>query len=128
MRCPSFSLHVPATKHFAENGVFITVTENEDICLECALGSVHFPKCNIDIWYKIGCADTSETDEQRVFVRNKQLENPVVLNKLDFSFDKRNDVLHIPNATNIHSGLYLRNNACSKEHVFVYISYIGMLF
>ena len=104
--------------------MFITVTENEDICLECAVGA---PKCSLDVWYKLDCADTSETDEQRVFIRNKHLEKPVILNKLDFSFDKRNGGLHIPNATNIHSGLYLRKSMCAKEHVFVYIRCMGML-
>ena len=116
-------LHDPFS---AENGFSITVHKNEDVCLDCALESIHL--CPLDIWYKLDCMDARQTEERRVFVMNKKLTDPVIRNVFNFSFNERDDHLYIPKVTYLHSGLYMRQDMCTERESFLYISYMGMSF
>ena len=71
---------------------------------------------------------TSQRDEHLIFMRNAKLKNTVIRNKLDFSFNESDGRLYISNVTYNHDGLYLRENVCEEEEVFVFIRLKGMSF
>ena len=116
-------LHDPFS---AENGFSMTVHENEDVCLDCALESI--PLCPLVIWYKLDRMDARQAEKRRVFVRNKKLTDPVIRNELHFAFNERDGHLYIPKVTYLHSGLYMRQDMCTERESFVYIRYMGMSF
>ena len=123
-----YGTHTLDASRFAERGYSITVLENEEVCLDCSIGSPDFSKCHIDIWYKLDCVATSQPDGYIIFMRNMQLNPAVISNELAFAFNESDGRLYITNVSYIHRGLYLRKNVCEEKKVFVFIRFKGMPF